>query len=293
MGGHILADNKKTIILSDSICDLGSELLDKYSIIINPLTVVKDGKDYLDGVEINPDDVYKYYNETGKLCTTSAINLQAHLDFLEKYSENGNEIVYFILSSEMSSSFQNAVIATEDMENVYVVDTWNISTGSGLLVLSAAQMAQEGKSAKEIYDEVMKLRECVDASFVVETLEYLHKGGRCSSVAALGANLLKLRPCIEVKNGKMAVGKKYRGKMLEVLKAYCKDRLENSDDIDLSNVFVTHSGCDEETVSEIANLVKETLPFENLYITRAGCTVSAHCGPGTLGVLFIRKSPLK
>lgn len=285
--------NKNTIILSDSICDLGKDLLEKYSIDINPLIVVKDGKEYLDTIEINPDDIYEYYNETGKLCSTSAINVQTCADFLNKYTSQGKGIVYFSLSSEMSSSFNNAVIASEGMENVFVVDTWNISTGSGLLVLAAAEMAEQGKTAKEIYDRVMYLRECVDASYVVDNLEFLHKGGRCSSIAALGANILKLRPCIDVKFGKMAVCKKYRGKMSDVLKTYCKDRLTNIDDIDLTHVFITHSGCDEETVNEISALVKETAPFKNVYVTRAGCTVSAHCGPKTLGVLFIRKSPIK
>lgn len=284
--------DKKTIILSDSICDLGKDLLEKYSIKINPLSIIKNGESFLDTIEIKPDDIYSYYEETGKLCSTAAINIDGHFDFIKKYSED-NEIVYFVMSSEMSSTFNNAKIACEELENVYVVDTWNISTGSGLLVLRAAEMAEEGKSAKEIYDEVMKLRECVDASFVVDTLEYLHKGGRCSSIAALGANLLKLKPCIEVKFGKMAVNKKYRGKLADVLKMYCKDRLKNESDIDLRHVFITHSGCDEKTVNEIAEQVRETVPFKNVYITRAGCTVSAHCGPGTLGVLFIRKTPLQ
>ena len=288
-----MAEAKKTIILSDSICDLNEELLNKYSIKLNPLSVVCGDEAKRDGIEIKPDDVYEYYNKTGKLCTTTATNVQAQFEFLKPYAKNGNEIVYFTLSSEMSSSFNNARIAAEELENVYVVDSWNISTGSGLLVLTAAEMAEQGASAKQIYDRVMQLRECVDASFVVDTLEYLHKGGRCSSIAALGANLLKLKPCIQVKQGKMTVCKKYRGKMSDVLKTYAAERLVNPEDIYLDKIFVTHSGCDEEIINSVVETVKSTLNFENVYVSRAGCTVSAHCGPGTLGVLFIRKSPLK
>lgn len=288
-----MAENNKAVILSDSICDLNEELLNKYSITLNPLCVVCDGVAKRDGIEIKPDDVYEFYKTTGKLCTTTAVNYQAQLDFLKPYADAGKEVVYFTLSSEMSSSFNNARMAAEELENVYVVDTWNISTGSGLLVLTAAEMAEQGVPAKEIYEKMMELRECVDASFVVDTLEYLHKGGRCSSVAALGANLLKLRPCIEVKNGKMDVCKKYRGKMSDVLTSYAKERLVNPDDIYLDKIFVTHSGCDEEIINAVVETVKSTLNFENVYISRAGCTVSAHCGPGTLGVLFIRKSPKK
>ena len=283
----------KTIILSDSICDLGDEILNKYSIDLNPLTVSKGEDSFLDGKEITPDDIYEYYDKTGELCKTSAVNVQSSIDFLAAHQKPDTDIVYFLMSSDMSSTYQNAVTAAAEFNNVYVVDTKNISTGSGLLVLHAAEMAENGKSGKEICDECTKLSQYVDASFVVDTLEYLKKGGRCSTIAALGANILKLRPCIEVTDGKMAVNKKYRGKMSDVLVSYCKDRLSDLNDIVPDHIFITHSGCDEETIKKVEDTVKETEYFKNIHITRAGCTVSTHCGPGTLGVLYIRKTPVK
>ena len=157
--------------------------------------------------------------------------------------------------------------------------------------MKAAEMAKEGKSAKEIYDTVCALVPYVDASFVIDSLEYLHKGGRCSALAALGANLLKLKPCIEVKNGSMGVGKKYRGKYIQALEEYVKERIGDYSDIDLNRVFVTHAGCDKEIVDTVTSLVKKTAPFKEILVTRAGCTISSHCGRNTLGVLFLRKSP--
>lgn len=192
----------------------------------------------------------------------------------------------------MSVTYNNARVAAEDFENVYVVDSKNLSTGNGLLVIAAAEMAQKGMDAKEIADKVSELADCVDASFVVDNLEYLAKGGRCSAVAAFGANLLQLKPCIYVKNGAMGVGKKYRGKFEKVLLGYVADRLGDRSDIDLDRVFVTHAGCDPQVVQSVVTAVKNTLPFKEVLVTRAGCTVSAHCGADTLGMLFIRKTPL-
>ncbi|MBQ2786111.1 MAG: DegV family protein [Oscillospiraceae bacterium] len=201
-------------------------------------------------------------------------------------------MIHFTISSSMSVTYNNARVAAEDFENVYVVDSKNLSTGNGLLVIAAAEMAQKGMDAKEIADKVSELADCVDASFVVDNLEYLAKGGRCSAVAAFGANLLQLKPCIYVKNGAMGVGKKYRGKFEKVLLGYVADRLGDRSDIDLDRVFVTHAGCDPQVVQSVVTAVKNTLPFKEVLVTRAGCTVSAHCGADTLGMLFIRKTPL-
>ena len=180
-------------------------------------------------------------------------------------------------------------LAAEEFENVYVIDCANLSTGSGLLVINAAEMAMKGIEAKEIVEKIEKMKPCVDASFVIGSLEYLHKGGRCSALAMLGANLLKLKPCIEVKNGAMGVSKKYRGRYADVLKTYVSERLGDGSDIDNSRVFVTHAGCDEEVVKQVVEQVKESGIFKEVFLTRAGCTVSSHCGANTLGVLFIRK----
>ena len=174
------------------------------------------------------------------------------------------------------------------MGNVYPVDARNLSTGIGLLVLEAAELAQNGQlTAQEIQQRMEQRRELLDVSFLVEQLGYLRKGGRCSSVAALGANMLSLRPCIQVKDGKMGVGKKYRGAYQKCLLQYVKDRLEGRDDIDLRRIFITESGgFTPEEVAEVEAAVRSYQPFEEVLHTRAGCTVSSHCGPRTLGILY-------
>ena len=281
------------IITSDSTCDLSPELKERYNIQILPLGVTLGDKTFFDGVDITPDDIYAHHSKTGELPKTTAANMSDCIDFFKEITDKGNSIVHFTISSEMSSTFNNCRMAAEEFENVYVIDTKNLSTGGGLLVVAAAEMAAKGMDAKTIAEEVTKLVPCVDASFVIDNLEYLHKGGRCSAVAMLGANLLKLKPCIEVTNGSMGVGKKYRGRFADVLKTYVNERIGNGDDIDLDRVFVTHAGCDSEIVDAVVKQVKETAPFKEVFLTRAGCTISSHCGADTLGVLFIRKNPIE
>lgn len=278
---------KKIKITCDSICDLG-ELYEKYDISALPLTITLDGEAHLDGVDITPDELYGFFDETGKLAKTTAANIADYTDFFEKFTDGETDIIHFCLSSQMSTTFNNARLAAEEFDNVYVIDTANLSTGSGLLVLKAVDLIKEGKSAPEIVEIIEKTKPLVDASFVINDLLYLKKGGRCSSLAALGANLLKLKPCIEVKDGAMGVGKKYRGNYATVLKEYVKDRLTDVD-IDTTRVFVTHSGVDDSVCREVIELVKSTMHFDEVLFTRAGCTISAHCGPDTLGVLFIKK----
>ncbi len=282
--------NKKTLILSDSTCDLSAEIIAARDIKISPLTVVLGDEAHRDGVDITPDDVYAYYKTSGNLAKTTATNMTEHEDFINTHVKDGDEAVYFHISSEMSTTFNSARMAAEDMDNVYCIDSRNLSTGIGLLVLHACDLADEGKSAKEIYDEINTLIPKVDASFVVDTLEYLHKGGRCSSIAALGANLLKLRPMIQVKDGKMSVTKKYRGKMSEVLKQYVSEKLTDENKFIGKRIFVTHSGNCDEIALELKTMVETAYPDKEVLITRAGCTVSCHCGPGTLGVLGIREN---
>ena len=283
---------KQVIISSDSTCDLSKELIARYQIRILPMGVSLGDNIYRDGVEITPDDIYEYNARTGQLAKTSAINMSESADFFAELTKDGSAVIHFTISSSMSATYNNARMAAEDFENVYVVDSKNLSTGNGLLVIAAAEMAKRGMDAKKIADKVSELADCVDASFVVDNLEYLAKGGRCSAVAAFGANLLQLKPCICVKKGAMGVGKKYRGKFEKVLSGYVADRLANGDDICLDRVFVTHAGCDPQIVQSVVTAVKNTLPFKEVFVTRAGCTVSAHCGANTLGVLFIRKTPL-
>ena len=283
---------KQIIISSDSTCDLSRELIDRYNIRILPMGVTLGDNSYRDGVDITPDDLYAYVEKTGQLPKTSAINMAENADYFEELTRDGSAVIHFTISASMSATYNNARMAAEDFEDVYVVDAKNLSTGSGLLVLAAAEMAQQGLEAKEIAQKVSELTDYVDASFVVDNLEYLAKGGRCSAVAAFGANLLQLKPCISVKNGAMGVSKKYRGKFEKVLPTYVAEKLANGDDIDLERVFVTHAGCDPQLVESIVELVKNTLPFKEVMVTRAGCTVSSHCGANTLGVLFVRKTPL-
>jgi len=281
------------IISSDSTSDLSPALLERYNIKTIPLGVTLGDKTYFDGVDITPDEIYEYHKKTGELPKTTAANVGDCIDYFKPFADEGKAIIHFSLSSEMSSTHNNTLLAASEFENVFVIDSRNLSTGSGLLVIAAAEMAASGMEAKEIVEKINALIPCVDASFVIDSLEYLHKGGRCSAVAMLGANLLKLKPCIEVKNGKMDVGKKYRGKYSEVLKQYVAERIGDASDIDLERVFVTHAGCDPEIVNAVVEQVKNAAPFKEVFLTRAGCTISSHCGANTLGVLFIRKSPIE
>jgi DegV family protein with EDD domain len=278
------------IITSDSTTDLSAELKERYNIKTIPLGVNLGDKTYFDGVDVTPDDIYEYHRKTGELPKTTAANLGDLIDFFKTLVDEGKTVIHFSLSGEMSSTYNNSRMAAEEVGNVYAIDSRNLSTGAGLLVIAAAEMAKKGMEAEEIVKEIENLIPKVDASFVIDNLEYLHKGGRCSAVAMLGANLLKLKPCIEVKNGSMGVGKKYRGKFGDVLKTYVAERIGDGSDIDLDRVFVTHAGCDMDIVNAVVEDVKMAAPFKEVFLTRAGCTISSHCGADTLGVLFIRKN---
>lgn len=285
-------DSNKVIITSDSTTDLSPELRERYNITTIPLSVTLGEKTYQDGVDITPDDIYEHQSKTGEFPKTAAINVDEAIAFFKPFVEAGNKVIHFGISSEMSSTYNNTRIAAEEVGNVYVIDTQNLSTGGGLLVLAAAEKAAAGMSAEDIVKEINDLVPCVDASFVIDNLDYLYKGGRCTALEMFGANLLKLKPCIQVKNGKMGVAKKYRGRYGEVLKQYVNEQLSNPDDLITDRVFVTHAGCKPEIVESIVNQVKDTGIFKEVFLTRAGCTISAHCGADTLGVLFIRKSPI-
>ncbi len=280
------------VITSDSTTDLSRELRERYNITVMPLSITLGDRIYTDGVDISPDDIYAHHSKTGELPKTNATNVSDCIDFFSSFTKEGKTVIHFTISSEMSSTYNNACLAAEELGNVYVIDTRNLSTGGGLLVIAAAEMLNEGLEAGEIVEKTRALVPCVDASFVIDSLEYLYKGGRCSALAMFGANLLKLKPCIQVKNGKMDVAKKYRGRFADVLKQYVREKISDYSDIELDRVFITHAGCDPELVSEIVGLVKSEVPFKEVFMTRAGCTVSSHCGANTLGVLFIHKSPI-
>lgn len=285
----------KTIIASDSSCDLSKELIERYNVHIQPYSVIMGDDQFRDGVDVSPDDIYAYHDRTGKLARTAALNVAENTEFFEGLKEDpADEIVFFTISSQMSGTNQYARTAAEDVGGVYVIDSKNLSTGVGLSVIKAAELAEQGMSASEIADYINnKMVDYINTSFIIDSLEYLHKGGRCSALSALGANLLKLKPCIEVKKGVMGVGKKYRGRFEDVLKEYTAARLADADNIDLERVFVTHAGCKPEVVETIAQQVKNTLPYKEVLVTRAGATVSVHCGANTLGVLFVQKTKVE
>ena len=280
---------KKIVIAADSTCDLSAELIERYDVKLVPLKVHLGNGEYIDGVNINADMIYSHYEKHKELPKTSAPNIADFDSFFKKYTADGAELVIFTISAEMSSTYNNGRLAALENEGVFVVDSRNLSTGGGLLVVAAAEMAKAGKSAAEIAEACRALTDKVDASFIVDNLEFLHKGGRCSAVAAFGANLLQLKPCIGVKDGKMGVGKKYRGRFAAVLDKYIADRIGDGEGIDLDRVFVTHAGCDAAIVEQCVAKVKALAPFKEVLVTRAGCTISSHCGRNTLGVLFIRK----
>ena len=279
-------------ITSDSTTDLSPELLERYHVDLMRLVVSLNDVDHVDGVDITPEDIYRNYEQNKTLPKTAAPNLSDCTEFFRKHTAHGESVIHFTISSEMSSTYQNCVIAAEDFDNVYVVDTRNLSTGGGALVIRAAELAEQGMSAAVIAEECRRLTSYVDASFVIDSLEFLHKGGRCSTVAMLGANLMNFKPCILVKDGTMSVGKKYRGRFDAVLLKYIADRIGDGSDIDKSHVFITHAGCDEAVVKSCVDKLRELGDFPNVHITRAGSTVSSHCGRNTLGVLFIRKHPI-
>lgn len=279
----------KIKILSDSTCDLSAELLQKHDIGLVPLTVVKDGVAYSDGVTITPDEIFAHVAAGGSLCTTTALNADEYTSHFSKYADSYDGVLHINIGSGFSSCYQNACIAADDFPNVRVVDSQNLSTGQGLVVLYACKLAQECDNLDDLHQKVQTFTERVEASFLLNRLEYMVKGGRCSSAAALGANLLNLKPCIEVKNGKMAVVKKYRGNYAKCLASYVKDRIADRDDLDREILFVTRTPVEADCEAAVAEAVNAYADFENIYWTTAGCTISCHCGPGTLGVLFVRK----
>ncbi|MBQ6823069.1 MAG: DegV family protein [Clostridia bacterium] len=280
----------KIIISSDSTCDLSPALLERFDVKILPLYVNLGDTSYRDGVDIHPEMIYDYVAENKMLPKTSAASIPDYTEWFSTFTKEGCDVIHFSISASMSVTHQNARMAAEEAEGegkVYVVDSANLSTGSGLLVLDAADLRAEGKTAEEIYNEVLRRVPLVRASFVVDILDYLKMGGRCSAVAALGANLLKLHPLISVEDGKMGAGKKYRGGIDAVMVQYAKELLAaNEGKINPKRCFVTHTETAPETVAKVTEVVRNSGIFEEILETTAGCVVTSHCGPGTLGVLF-------
>ena len=277
-------------VSADSTCDLSPAILEKYNIGIMPLYIIFGDESRRDGIDCTREDIFAHVKETGKLCSTAAVTVGDYEDLFAKALESHDEVVHFTISSDMSACYQNACLAAEEFEGrVFVVDARNLSTGIGHLAINAAELAAEGKTGAEIKAILDEKKAKLNVSFVLETLNFLHKGGRCSAVAALGANILGLKPCIEVHDGKMGVGKKYRGKMDKVYEEYIRDRLVGHDDIDYKRIFITDSGLEPGMAEKLVALIRELTPFEEVIHTDAQSTICNHCGPGCMGVLYFHK----
>lgn len=283
---------KKVSILTDSTSDLSKELLEKYDITVFPLHIHLGEKEYADGIDITVDEIYRWSEETKETPKTSALSLFDAKEYVKKALEKSEEVIVFCISEEMSSCCSvmcMAVAELEAEERVFVVDSKNLSSGIGLQILEAAELANQGLEAKEIVERIEQMQPKVRSSFVVDSLTFLHRGGRCGSVAALAGNTLKLHPYIFVMDGKMQAGKKYRGKMDKVILNYVEDLKQELLTAQKDHVFITHSGCENDLIEAVKKELEALNYFENIYITRAGSVISSHCGPGTLGVLYVAK----
>ncbi len=281
----------KVIVTSDSTSDLSPGIIEKLDIKIIPLYVNIGDDSYKDGVDIKQKDVFESFEKDGVLAKTSAISVYDFKLFFEYYLKQGYEIVHFSISSLFSSCHQNAINASQYLETdrISFIDSINLSSGIGHQVIRAGILAKKGASRQEIVEDNESIKAKVNSSFVIDSLTYLAKGGRCPGLVAQGANLIKLKPCIEVIGGTMKVGKQYRGSLERCLNAYIDDRLRDIESIDSNRVFITHTVEDEELVERIVEKVENLKYFDEILITEASCTISCHCGPGTLGILYIEK----
>lgn len=274
-------------IVADSTCDLDDRLRKEYQISIIPLNIVLDNNSYMDGLEITPDEIYRWSDRVGKTPKTASPQLGYIMSFLNKCKDLQEEVIYFSVSEEMSVTCQSVKTAAEELEyNIHVIDSMNLSTGIGLQVLRAAELVKGGKSASEIVAIIEELRPKVRTSFVLDTLTYLHRGGRCNTITTLLGNTLKLKPMIVVKDGKMEVERKYRGRLETVVMNYANDLKEKLQKADPQRVFITHSGIDKGIVQNVYDYLKKMNHFQEILLTRAGGVISSHCGPNTLGILY-------
>lgn len=277
-------------IITDSTSDLTDEILERYDIDVLPLYIHLGENEYKDKLEIKPEDIYSWSDRNNSTPKTSAPSIEDVVNVIEPYAKKGDDIIMFAISEDMSTTANVMRLAAEELdykEHVFVIDSANLSTGIGHLVVEAAIMVRKGMKSKDIVDSIEALKPYVRASFVVDTLTYLHRGGRCSATTALAGSLLKIKPSIVVKDGKMEADKKYRGKLDKVILQYVKDMEQDLLHAKKDRVFITHSGCDKEIVDKVKDYLEGLKRFHSIIETRAGSVISSHCGPGTLGVLFI------
>ena len=277
------------IICTDSCVDINKEQLERYNIQVIPLCVVLNNKEYLDGVNIAPKDIFEYVEKTKQLPKTSARSVEDFKDFFSQLLENGDEVIYTGISSKLSSTYNNACKAKEELnnENLYIVDSKSLSSGIGLLVLYAAKLAESGLNAKEICLKLEKQANFNQASFIVDKLDYLYKGGRCSAIARFGANLLKIKPRLELVDGKIENTGKYLGQLKMVIKKYIDDMLKKHGNVKKDLCFITHTCQDEDFVKDIVEFVKSKNIFDEVVSSVAGATITCHCGENTLGILYL------
>ena len=282
---------KRIGISADSSCDLSAELAEQYGIAVIPQAIIMDGKTYRDGIELKPADIFRHVSEGGEICSTTAINTAEYCGVFSELRKECGALIHFTIGSGLSSCYQNAVLAANEVPGVTVVDSMNLTTGIGYLAVAAAKMAAAGMELEEITAKLEELKAHMDVSFVIDKLDYLKKGGRCSAVTAFGANLLNIKPSICMKNGTLAVEKKYRGAFRQCVRRYIEERLDAVKDRCVPDIiFLTHAACSEEVLEEAADLIRSRGIFSEILVTEAGCTVSSHCGPNTLGIIFAVKS---
>lgn len=283
---------KEVVITADSTCDLPKHIIDKYDIRITPLSVLLGENSYLDGIDVFPNDIYDYVAKTGVLPKTAAVPPGRYLELFEKITGEGKAVVHIGLSSAISSSYQNACLAAAELDDVYCIDSKSLCSAMGLLALKACDFRKKGFDAKKIANRVNSLVPKLSATFIVDSLKYLHKGGRCSGVERFGANVLGIKPSIAVdtSTGKLDVAKKYRGKMDTVYKQYINDCLKDTKKIDTSRIVIANSGgVPPEILSFAKGVAEGTKDFDEIITATAGCTISSHCGPRTIGIFYIKK----
>ena len=270
---------------ADSTCDVSPEFLARYPVEILPLAVELEGKFYRDGVDLTPDTIISRVNAGAALPKTSAINVEEYREAFTRALETSDAVIHFNISSDFSSCHQNACIAAEGL-NVWCIDSRNLSTGITMLLAEGFDRAEAGMEPEQIARELRARVDKVDVSFIVDRLDYLYKGGRCSALAMLGANMLHIRPCIEVKDGKMGVCRKYRGTYERCLRQYIADRMRNKDDVKPRRIFLTHTGVAAQAVQAVREMVLQEVPFAEVYEVRAGCSITSHCGENTFGIIM-------
>lgn len=281
----------RTIISTDSPADVPAEIRERYDIRVIPLHIILDDDCFEDGVNIQPDDLYAFYKKTGRLPKTSAVSVAEYTDFFKELTQDGSSVVHISFSSAFSATHQNARLAAEDFDNVYIVDSKSLSTGIALLAIKAAQLAQDGLDAKTIAHEMEYKREKVVTTFILDKLEFLYKGGRCSGVAMLGANVLGIKPSIVMVDGKLQVGKKYRGKLENCQMQYVRDLLEQyTGRIDTDRAFLSRTaGVSDEQMKALQKEIHKTLKFKEYIVSTVGCTITSHCGERTFTFEFMLK----